>query len=84
MLAHSLGEGMASSFLTWSERWGVSRDRAGRGLMWSSHPLGGIVCRGHAQYPAFAPDFPKVAVAFFGLFVSFVQNLPHLPVCSYS
>ena len=22
---------------------------------WFAHPLGGIVCRGHAQLPAFAP-----------------------------
>ena len=21
-----------------------------------AHPLGGVVCRGHAQYPVFAPD----------------------------
>ena len=21
-----------------------------------AHPLGGVVCMGHAQYPAFAPD----------------------------
>ena len=24
-------------------------------LRWFAHPLGGGVCRGHAQYPAFAP-----------------------------
>lgn len=29
---------------------------------WSAHPFGGIECRGHAQYPAFAPAFaPEVA-----------------------
>ena len=36
------------------------------------------MCRGHAQYPAFAPRSSKVAVGFFGHFVSFVQNLPQL------
>lgn len=43
------------------------------------------MCRGHGQPPAFAPQPPafapgtsKVAVVFFGLFVSFVQNLPQL------
>ena len=45
-------------------------------LRWSAHPLGGVVCRGHVQCPALAPGSSKVAVAFFGLFVSFVQNLP--------
>ena len=29
--------------------------REGR-LRCFAHPLGGVVCRGHAQYPAFAPD----------------------------
>ena len=43
-----------------------------------THPLGSVVCRGHAQYPAFAPGSSKLAVGFFGLFVSFVQNLPQL------
>ena len=26
------------------------------GLRWSAHPSGGVECRGHAQYPAFAPN----------------------------
>ena len=39
-------------------------------LGWSAHPLGGAVCRGHAQYPAFAPGSLEVAVGLFGLFVS--------------
>ena len=40
-----------------------------------AHPVGGIVCGGHTQYPAFAPDSLEVAVEFFGLFFrSFVQN----------
>ena len=48
-----------------------------------AHPLGGVACRGRAQYPAFAPDtqvllraLRKWQLGFFGLFVSFVQNLP--------
>ena len=36
------------------------------------------MCRGHAQYPALAPGSSKEAAGFFGLFVSFVQNLPQL------
>ena len=30
-----------------------------------AHPLGGVVCRGHAQYPAFARGSSKVAVGYF-------------------
>ena len=62
--------------LLWSEGSGVSRGQAEVWLRCFAHPLGGAVCRGHAQYPAFAPGSSKVAVGFFGLFVSFVQNLP--------
>ena len=40
-----------------------------------SHPLGGIVCRGPVPHPAFAWGSSEVAVGFFGLLVSFVQNL---------
>ena len=43
-----------------------------------AHPLGGVVRRGHVQYPAFALGSSKVAAGIFGLFVSFVQNLPEL------
>ena len=46
-------------------------------LRWFAHPLSGGVCRGHAQYPAFAAGSSKVAVGFL-VFVSFVQNLPQL------
>ena len=49
-------------------------------LRWFAHRLGGVVCRGHVQYPAFALGSSKVAVGFFGLSVSFVQNLPQLGV----
>ena len=34
----------------------------------SAHPSCGAECRGHAQYPAFAPGSSRVAVGFFGLF----------------
>ena len=44
-------------------------------LRWCAHCFGGVVGRGHAQYPAFAPGSSKSAVGFFGLFVSFVQDL---------
>ena len=44
-------------------------------LRWFAHPLVGVVCRGHGQYPAFALGSSKVAVGFFRLFISFVQNL---------
>ena len=49
------------------------------------HPLGGVVCRGHAQYPAFATNslflllaLQKWQLGFFGLLVSFDHNLPQL------
>ena len=32
-------------------------------LRWSAYLLGGAVCRGHAQFPAFAPSTSEVAVA---------------------
>ena len=38
--------------------------------------------KGSEQYPAFAPSSSKVAFGFFGLLVSFVQNLPLLPRCA--
>ena len=31
-------------------------------LRWFAHPLGGVLCRGHAQDPAFAPGSSKEAV----------------------
>ena len=48
-----------------------------------ANPLGGDVCSGHVQYPAFAPGSSKVAVgfgflSFFFFLVSFVQNLSQL------
>ena len=35
--------------------------RAEGWLRWFAHPLGGVVCRGHTQYLAFAADSSKVA-----------------------
>ena len=43
-----------------------------------AHLLGGGVYRGQGQHTAFAQDSSEVAVGSFGLFVSFVQNLPLL------
>ena len=47
-----------------------------------SHPLGGVECRGCAQYPAFAPDtlfllpaLQKWQLGFFFLFVSFGSRI---------
>ena len=36
-----------------------------------AHPYGGGECKGHAQYPAFAPGSSEVAVVLFGPLVSF-------------
>ena len=36
-------------------------------LRWFTHPFGGIVCRGHVQYPAFPPDSLEVAIGFWSL-----------------
>ena len=51
-----------------------------------AYPLSAVVCKGHGQYPAFASstvfvffffatDSSKVAVGFFGLFVSFGSRI---------
>ena len=45
---------------------------------WSAHPLGGAVCRGHAQSPAFAPDTSEVAVGFLLFLYLVVPSLPQL------
>ena len=57
-------------FLIWGEGRAVSRTGLEGWLRWFAHPLGGAVCRGHVQYPAFAPGSSKVAVGGFGLFWS--------------
>ena len=48
--------GEASLFLIWGEGRGVSRGRPEGWLRCFAHRLGGVVCRGHVQYPAFAPN----------------------------
>ena len=52
-------------------------------LRWSAHPFGGGVCRGHAQYPAFAPHAlflgsSEVAVGFLVFLYLVVHSLPQL------
>ena len=49
-------------------------------LRWSAHPFGGVVCKGHAQCPAFAPGSSRAAVGLFGLFVSFGSRI--CPSCA--
>ena len=44
-------------------------------LRWSAHPLGGVVCRGHARYPAFAPSSSELAVGFLVSLYLLVHNL---------
>ena len=53
----------------------MSRCQTRGWLRWFAHPLGSVLCRRHAQHPAFAPGSLEVAVAFSGFFVSFVQDL---------
>ena len=54
-------------------------------LKWFALPLGGVVCRGHVQYPAFSPNplilLPALWKWQLGFLVSLylvVQNLPQL------
>ena len=57
----------------------------GEGLRCCVHPLGGVMCRGHAQYPAFAPGSSKLAVGFWSLCIfcpEFISSA-HAPItCS--
>ena len=52
--------------MSWSLKWGEGRGgsvgRAGGGLRWPVRPLGGVVCRDHAEDPAFAPGTSEMAV----------------------
>ena len=48
-----------------------------------AHPFGGVVCRGHAQYPAFFPGSSEVAVGLFGLFVASPEFAPTAHAHSY-
>ena len=43
----------------------MSRALARGGFRWFAHSLAGVVCRGHAQYPAFPPSSSVVAVGCF-------------------
>ena len=45
-------------------------------LRWSAHPSGGVECRGACSEHFFTPGSSKMAVGFFGLSVSFVENFP--------
>ena len=67
----------ASRLLIWGEGRGVFRGWVGEvgWLRWFAHPLGGAVCRRHAQYPTFVPILQKRQLVFL---VSFylIQNLP--------
>ena len=74
-LAFSLTGEWASWFHIWGEGRGVSKG----GLGGLPHLLGGGVCRGHAQYPAFAPEplrFPPALQNWQFVFLCLVQNLP--------
>ena len=63
------GVGWGTSwFLIWGEGRAVSRIGLEGWLRWFAHPLGSAVCRGHVQYPAFAPGSSKVAL---GVLISF-------------
>ena len=75
LLAHTLGVG--GELFLYGVRVGVC---PGVGLEeWLRcfvHPLGVTVCRGHAQYPAFAPGSSKLAVGFFGLCIFCPEFFP--------
>ena len=47
-------------------------------FMYFPHPLGGAVCRNHAQYPAFTPENREVAIRFLVFWCLFVHNLPKM------
>ena len=51
--------------------------------MWSAHPLGGAVCRDHAQYPVFAPGTSETAVGLWPLCILLFVIAPTAHVCSY-
>ena len=50
-------------------------------LRWFSHPLSGVVFKGHAQFLAFSPGSSEVATGVFWVFSYFVLNLPQLQYC---
>ena len=61
----------------------MSRGQAGGMAEVFCPGFAGVVCRGHAQDPAFASGSLGVSVGCFGLFASFIQNLPQLGMHSY-
>ena len=76
-------QGAASLFLIWGEGQGRSRSLLGGMAGVFCHPFDGVECRGHAQYPGFAPNtlfllpaLQKWRLDFFGLFGSCVHKLP--------
>ena len=49
-----------------------------------AQPFGGAECRGHVQYPAFAPSSSEVAAEFFWSFcIFFPEFAPTAHACSY-
>ena len=61
---------MVSRFLLCGDGRVVARGQVEGWLRYFAHPLDSGACRGHVQYPAFAPGSSKVAVGGFGLFWS--------------
>lgn len=73
--------GMATSFLTWSEGLWCVQGSCRWGLRWSTHPLRCVLCAGDRHSTLLLlQTFQKWQLSFC-LFVFFVQNLCHLPVC---
>ena len=60
----------------------MSRGRREGWQRWLAHPFGGVVCSGHARYPAFAPRSSEVAVGISGLFVSCPEFAPTAHECT--
>ena len=66
----SVGDGKLGPYMGWVQG-------LGQRVAWVVCPLlGGGVCRGHVQGPAFAPDTSEVAVGFW-VFEYLVHNLSH-------
>ena len=47
-------------------------------LRWCAHPSSDAMCRGHVQYPAFAPGSSEVAVGFLVFSYVLAHNFPQL------
>ena len=74
LFACSLGRGGSQSCSLHGVRFGWVGPgvRPEGSLRWFAHLLGGVVCRGHVQYSAFALSSKEMIVELSGLFVSFV------------